>query len=903
MSEIKWKVSDEVKKIIDEMTLEEKISVLHGANGDPNCANQAGYIAGIDRLEIPELFLVDGESGVNTSWDATLLPAKIGLGATFDVDTAKEYGEILGEEVKDCGVHMLLAPRIMLIRDCIAQFNTSNGGIYQAYSEDPVLIGKLCAAEIEGIQKDGNAIATAKQYVASSTGTAQGAGNSIVDKQTLMEMYVRPFEDAVNAGVGAIMTSYNQVNSIWTYKHPMLHGDILRNRMHFEGPAMNDWFCMYETETICNGVTMEMPGGDMYGEGHEKSFYGKKLIEAIEDENNPVTMEDLDRAVGYYITMLSKFNMIGKKRKPHALSEKQKQRSSKYARKIAAKTGVLLKNDGILPLKKEECENVLMVGPTAENICCPVFKEGAYGFKDRKIGPLKALEDECGHSINFACGDDLEGEVIPNEFLKTGLNSKVNGVKRSVIKLDDKLEKRIEIYDLPKKEYEFEQTDDTVCFTGTNGLPCLNKDGEQGLYYYMWEGVIEAPEDGWYRVSLQTSVPTEEDFEKEIKSNKDMDVGLSGTLNIMKDNTDYYERIASGPRLAYNGGAAPITGGIPCRDGFNNIGEYVYMKKGNKYPFFVTVTSLYYKNVEARLNWVTPSMVKENLEEVATKCKKADKVIVFVWHSCPSLEIELNSHQKQMLDTVCDNNKNVIVVVNSGGPVAMPWENKVNAILEMWYPGQEGARATIDLLLGKYNPSGKLPVTFPKKLEDMPTHDCRFPERYAESGKNPGAFEKQKKVAEFSEKLAVGYRWFEQENIEPQFEFGFGLSYTQFEISNLKIAQDNDGMKISVDVENVGDVKGTEVVQCYITPPKEIPENVSVASKQLIGFACVELEKGQKKNVEIIIDKRELSYFHVEDESNRLSEKEGWRILKGERNILVGTSSRKIELTQSVTVK
>lgn len=917
---IKFEISDKVQAILDNMTKEEKVSLLHGANGDPYCANQAGYIPGIPRLGIPEVFLVDGETGINTSWDATMLPSKVGMGASFDIEAVEEYGRILGEEARASGVHIVLAPRLLLPRDCVAQFNTSNGGNYQTYGEDPVLIGELAAAEIKGIQEDNHAIATAKQFVASSTGTAQGAGNSVVDKQTLMEVYVKPFERAVQAGVGAVMTSYNQVNGIWSYRNPMLHVDILRNLWGFTGIAMNDWFCHYDTDALHTGVTLEMPGKDMYGEGHGKSNYGTALLKAAENPDSPITWEDIDRAVGYYIETLHRFGFLDTGRHPGAMTEERKQKSIPVARRLAAKTGVLLKNDGILPIRKNTNEKILFVGPTAQKICCPVFKEGAYGFKDRKIGPLQAMEEETGRLIDFAVGEDLDGRVIPAEYIYTSKTGYEHGFRRSYFPIEDKLEKKCKIYELPKAEKVYDKVDYVIDFQGEHALDQLNPAGEQGVYYYMWEGAVEAPEDGWYRLGVQYYVPSQKEFEENIRSNKDMDVGLSATLNIMKDGTDYYERIASGPRLAYNGGAAPISTVVPCRDGFDNVGDYVYMKKGNRYPMFITITALYYQKPQIRLCWVTPSMMDENLEMVREKSREADKVVVFAWKSSPSGDIVLNDHQESVLRTAYENNENVVVVLNSGGPVTMPWKENVKAILEMWYPGQEGARATIDLLVGNVNPSGKLPLTFPKRIEDMPTHDPRFPERYADQGKIHGVDVVQPNVAYFTEGIHVGYRWFDAEDIEPEYEFGYGMSYTEFKYEELETVRVSGGVNVRVKLKNIGEMKGAEVVQIYLTCPDDMKESIKeypsyickdrhlkdipiqVSKKQLAGFAKVELEPGEEKWVEMHIDDREFSYFHVESESNRLEANEGWRLLRGRRELLVGASSRDIRLRKNIDI-
>jgi ribose 5-phosphate isomerase B len=296
-----------VDELIAKMTLEEKIQLVHGKKCDKYLGNQAGFVEGIKRLGIPDLFICDGESGVNISWDTTALPAKVGLAATFDTETAMQYGEILGREAKDTGMNVILTPRVNIVRDPVADIMGSNGGNYQTYGEDPILNGKMGAAEAVGIQKDNNCIANLKQMFGSSTGTAQGSPACFIPEQAMHEIYMRVFEEPVRAGVGSAMTNYNKVNNKWTYFFTEMNKNLLRDEWGFKGFIIDDWHCLFDPEAIMENVTLEMPGKDYVGEGSEKSVYGQKLIDAIKDPNNPVTEDHLDRAVGYLLDTLYRF--------------------------------------------------------------------------------------------------------------------------------------------------------------------------------------------------------------------------------------------------------------------------------------------------------------------------------------------------------------------------------------------------------------------------------------------------------------------------------------------------------------------------------------------------------------------------------------------------------------------
>jgi len=211
--------NDRIRSLVEAMTLDEKLLLMHGELRDAYNANQAGHVNGIARLGIPDVFICDGEYGVNVLWDATALPAKVALAATFDIESARRYGRVLGRESQAAGMHVVMSSRVNIARDPLAQIGQSNGGNFQTLSEDPLLNGRMGRAEVEGIEKDCQAIANVKHFFGTSTGTAQGAENSQIDEQTMHDVYLQPFEMVIRAGVGSMMTSYNQVNGCWTYRH------------------------------------------------------------------------------------------------------------------------------------------------------------------------------------------------------------------------------------------------------------------------------------------------------------------------------------------------------------------------------------------------------------------------------------------------------------------------------------------------------------------------------------------------------------------------------------------------------------------------------------------------------------------------------------------------------------
>jgi len=244
--------------------------------------------------------------------------------------------------------------------------------------------------------------------------------------------------------------------------------------------------------------------------------------------------------------------------------------------------------------------------------------------------------------------------------------------------------------------------------------------------------------------------------------------------------------------------------------------------------------------------------------------------------------ISLEGNQNELAAAVLAANPRTIVVLKSGGPVLMPWVDHAAAILEAWYPGEEDGAVVANVLFGIANPSGKLPITFPKRDEDLPTHT---PEQY------PGV----DGVAHYSEGLLVGYRWYDAKNIEPLFPFGFGLSYTKFSYSNLKISSPDSANNVTVEftVTNTGDRAGAEVAQLYLGLPS-LP-NVSEPPRELKAFRRVELKPGQSAEVKCALKARSLSYWDIASH--------GWKAAPGNYRVYAAASSRDIRLNGAFTIK
>lgn len=260
--------------------------------------------------------------------------------------------------------------------------------------------------------------------------------------------------------------------------------------------------------------------------------------------------------------------------------------------------------------------------------------------------------------------------------------------------------------------------------------------------------------------------------------------------------------------------------------------------------------------------------------------------------------LSLPNDQDQLVAQVAAANPRTIVVLETGGPVTMPWLNKVNAVLAAWYPGIRGAEAMANILFGDVNPSGKLPVTFPKSEADLPHPVLQgpppAPPQPPQEASAPGDPARRRRPripfdVNYTEGLKVGYKWFDAEDKEPLFPFGFGLSYTTFSYSNLK-ATNGSNIGVSFNLRNSGKVVGAEVAQVYVS----LPEKAGEPPKRLVAWDKVQLAPGESKTVTLAIDPLYLSIFNVE--------KDGWEIMPGEYKLLVGSSSRSTPLSATVRV-
>jgi beta-glucosidase len=826
------------RKVLSQMTIEEKVTLCHGAS--------TMSIGAVPRVGVPDEFSMDdGPNNVrpDVARDdftpvgrnddfSTSLPPLSGLAATWDVAMATKFGEVMGEEARARGKDMILGPGVNMMRSPLCGRN------FEYMGEDPELAGTMATAYIRALQSR-DVAACVKHYTANNQELNRGSVDEEIDERTLREIYLPAFEAAVTRG-GAlgVMDAYNKVRGEWCSENSYLNNTVLKTQWGFKGFVVTDWGGMHDTlAAALGGADVEMSAGNRI------HFFARPLLEAVQTGKVPEAVVN-DKALRVLYVMSRVHKIGGGTRVEGSLNTPEHQQ---IARQIAENAIVLLKNEaGLLPLNAAVTKHVLVLGRTAVNLNCRGGGSAA-GRPAYEITPLAGLKKRLGAQVEVdyapfpANGRGAGFTFIPDSALAT-FDTSAPETSLATAAWQAEYFNNPDLQDSPAAS-GFERGLD---FNWHQGSP------RQGVnaagFSARWTANVIAPETGKYVFS----------------ATGDAGSRVFVDHQLIVDNWK--------PNLARN----PVTGEATLESGKRYVFKVEYRQNTGDGVF--------------SLKWQLPSDRPMTQEEIRTKAQQADVVFLFTGDShgrgqaregegADRPNMKLPAGDDEAIAGLVGLNPKTVVVNLSGTPVEMPWIDQAPTLVQYWFSGQEGGNALAAVLFGDVNPSGKLPFTFPVKLEDTP----------AAAMNNYNA-----QRVNYAEGIFIGYRWFDAKGIKPLFPFGYGLSYTTFAYKNARVSQPTlapgGQVQVSVDVTNTGLRPGAEIVELYVHDPKRA---VDKAPRELKGFAKVMLAARETRTVTMTLEPRDFAYFDVAGKQ--------WKADAGRYELGLGASSR--DLRQEISLE
>ncbi|CAO2648996.1 Nn.00g099450.m01.CDS01 [Neocucurbitaria sp. VM-36] len=827
-------MSSKVETILQSLTLEEKISLLAGKD--------FWETVPIPGKGVPAIKTSDGPNGARGEvftggTRAACFPAAVCSAATWDPEFSKNIGAALAEETKTKSARVLLAPTMCNHRHPLGGRN------FESFSEDPYLAGKMAANVVKGVQENGIA-ATIKHFVANEQETDRLLVDTIVSERALREIYLKPFEITIkDAKPLAVMTAYNKLNGTHADSHPFLLKQVLRGEWGWNGLVMSDWGGTNSTADSLNaGLDLEMPGPTRW-----------RTVEAVTAavEKGEVTEQTITERARNVLNLIEK---VGAFENPDIPPEQSivNPKHSKLIRDTAAQGITLLKNDGnILPLTRE-------------------------AMKGKKIGLFGLAKEALIHGGGSA-SLNAHYRISPEEGLKAAYGSDV--------------------------EFKYSKGAHTYRLLPPLASNCKDLNGNAG-----W--TMELFKAGQLDKAFKTTHEVKESSFSPILDNeaKGKEVRFSATFTPTETGSHYLGCSGIGPTIV------TVNGKVVFEQKDNSPDPMGFLLGGNpEKEFTIPLTKgeaysiqIHSKPPSGGSDWGILAglpgfrmgfMAQEEhdmdmvtqAKEVAKEC---DIAIVFTGHT-PAWETEgqdqvgfhlpRDGSQDKLVETVASVNSSTIVVNSTGVAIALPWLSKVSALVQAWFPGQEAGNAIADIISGAVNPSGRLPLSWPKQIEDAPAY-----------GNFPGDVKDGQLTVKYEEGVFVGYRHYDRVAKEKvQFPFGFGLSYTTFAVSNGKVTQASaERITATAAVKNTGRVAGSTVIQLYVGRKQQSPEH---PIKTLAAFKKVFLKPGEEKTVELSLALLDFAYF---DEASK-----SWKVDRGQYDFSFGQSTSDIESVITVDLE
>lgn len=798
-------IEERVNDLVSQMTLEEKISQM---------VNQA---PAIPRLGIPEYnWWSEGLHGIARAGLATVYPQAIGLGAMWDEDMMFNVATAISDETRAKHHEFvrkdkrfiyqgltLWSPNINIFRD------PRWGRGQETYGEDPFLTGRMGVQFIKGLQGDDSTyfktIATVKHFVVhSGPEPERHVFNAEADKRELYDTYLPQFKMGIQEGKAySVMCAYNRTNGEACCGSHGLLNDLLRKEWNFNGYIVSD--CEAITDIYANHKLVATPEeaaalAVKSGTDLECGKVYLNLKQAV--EKGLITEKEIDVAVKRLFTARFKLGMFDPVEKvkyaqiPYSVVDNKEHKQ--LALDAARKSMVLLKNENnALPLKKD-VGTVAVIGPNADQW---LMLLGNYnGVPSDPVTPLRGIKEKLPNSkVLFAQGCELsEGMpmfyTIPSNTLFTPDNQP--GIKAEYFS-DTSM----------KSQPLFTGIDKVIDTNWQDKAPRADMNDDN--FAVRWTGILQPDQSGVFQLGFISTCKTRLYFEDSL---------IAKTVYHFRD--EYGD-----PRLRKS---------VPIK-----------LEAGKKYKIRLEAVETF-SDAQVQLVWAAP---KPNLHQEAIDVARQADVVVMCMGLTPRMEGEemdiqidgfrggdrtklaLPAIQEQLIKDIHALGKPVVLVLLNGSAIAINWADaNIPAILEAWYPGQAAGQAIADVLFGDYNPAGRLPVTFYKSENDLPA----FTDYHL---------------------TTQTYRYFQG---EPLYPFGYGLSYTTFEYSNLKMDtayKAGNDVKLSVDIKNTGSVSGDEVVQVYVATADyqldgKVSQRPGIALK---GFKRIHLRPGETKNIDFTL--------------------------------------------------
>ena len=816
-------ISQRASELVSAMTLQQKISLMEPVKASSGpYAGYEHYVPPIPSLCVPAMVQQDDSAGVASgATGVTQLPSPMAAASTFDRGLLRQYGTVIGSEMRGKGINDALAPTLNLVR--VPQW----GRALETLGEDPFLTAQLGDPDIEGIQGQG-VIADVKHYAEYNQETNRTPSlrldNEQISERTMQETELPVFGSAVqDAHAGAVMCAFPQVNGSYTCENPYLIGTVLRGQFGFKGDIRAD-----NPPPASSDATAANAGLD---QAVSPAFSAASLLADV--QNGSISESTIDAAASAIVYPMFQMGIFNRPATGSYSANVSTPQHVSFARQAAEQGTVLLRNSGnALPLNTRGLRSVAVIGADAGAWAETSGGGSAHVLSDSVVTPLQGItaRADSGVQVSYSQGSG-PFDALPD--IPSASLAPADGTGQGLTAL----------------VYPNARLSGTPAVTGTDSTVDRESassplpDGS-GVWSESWTGTLTPAATGSTQFTLTCDRPCQ------------LLIGGQVVVDNSKAATYMAHHTATG--------TADLTAGQPVPI------EVTYKHNGGA------------AGAIAQLGWLPPGSTPPSVAQAVQAASKAQVAVVFAGtfesEAFDQPNLSLSGVGDQLIEAVARANPDTIVVLNTGGPVLMPWLSQVRGVIEGWYPGQEDGTAIASVLFGDTDPGGKLPVTFPASESQPLSAD---PARWPGTGGQ----------VQYSEGLDIGYRWYDANGLTPLFPFGYGLSYTRFAFSDLRISpvaagnlqpNGDPGRPVTIvraRITNTGARTGSEVAQLYLGDPGSTGEPV----RQLRGFQRVRLGPGQSTEVTLPLTARDLAYWNTATHA--------WADAPGDYQVWVGDSS------------